>query len=104
MKVSELLSSPEKWTKDWYFKDGNGNRISSWKDRRITCYCLMGAGFACYPDLSGETYHDTLVEVIRKLFPDRMKNCTQGNKVAYFNDHPDTTFEDVQRVLKEADV
>ena len=42
-----------------------------------------------------------LVAAILALYPDRY---SQMDTVAYFNDHPDTTLEDVLRVLKLADV
>ena len=40
-------------------------------------------------------------QAIRTLYPERV----EGSRIMVaFNDHPDTTFEDVQRVLKFADV
>lgn len=36
-------------------------------------------------------------DIILRLFPERVRTCV----IPSFNDHPDTTFEDVQKVLRE---
>jgi hypothetical protein len=79
--------------------------------------CMSGAAFKL--PISYEAFTETaedLLPVIRELFPGRSEctpGCDAGNfgssrtatlwhKVVHFNDHPDTTEEDVFLVLKHA--
>lgn len=43
---------------------------------------------------------DLLMEVIREQFPERLKRFSEN--IPTFNDHPDTTFEDVRLVIEKA--
>lgn len=45
-----------------------------------------------------------ILEVIREHYRDRCRNLATGRGVSLFNDHPDTTFADVERVLEKAAV
>lgn len=43
--------------------------------------------------------------VILEQFPDRVKLYANGSpSIAFFNDHPDTTFADVELVLEKAQI
>lgn len=94
-KMRDLLRTEEDWCKGHYF---HGCKM-----------CLLGASRKL-SDLSedtpfvfrGDTEHysrtSKLSAAIRKLFPKR------PSAVSSFNDHPNTTFEDVCQVIKEAGV
>lgn len=43
-----------------------------------------------------------LNEVARELFPDRYDGMEVGGDLICFNNHPDTTFEDVEQVFEKA--
>jgi hypothetical protein len=98
MKPSELLSGPEKWTKSYFARDANLVPIP-YSDPGAFCFCLRGA-------LYREGFHEeigNLSRTIRRLFPYLVSvGVSSEGIVTCFNDAPDTTFEDVQKVLKEA--
>lgn len=61
--------------------------------------CLVGAYRTLLYD--GRSYPTQRVkDAIRELFPERSGNCT--STMPFFNDHPDTTREDVSLVIKHA--
>ena len=66
--------------------------------------CLLGAAMmerAVYWFSCGLTANNTLiVSIIESQYPDRI----EFGVVPDFNDHPDTTFEDVEKVLEKAAV
>lgn len=48
---------------------------------------------------------EAVLDVIETQFPDRMKDkASYHHPGPHFNDHPDTTFTDVERVLEKAAV
>lgn len=91
-KLREVLRTKANWCK-------GTTRI---KDGRC---CLVGAcGEATLP-LESEEYSMVLGKLqtaVKQLFPDRTVTCL--STIAGFNDHSDTTFEDVCRVIEEAGV
>lgn len=66
--------------------------------------CVMGA-IPMHGDLlcGALAADEILKDVVLEQYPDRM---TEGSKhpVAKFNDHPDTVWSDVERVLEKASV
>ena len=91
MKVSDVLTDESKWIKGH----------SSSPDGR---FCL---GYAIQQATEGNARNFinvlyTVSQVIYALFPERITGRT--STIVSFNDHPDTTFEDVQRVMKFANV
>lgn len=108
MKPSELLDKPEKWTKGETARRADGKRAFSMDDGAV-CWCIHGAISSCMAWGGGfdQTRH-LLNETIKRLFPERVEaiNRIEGTTGVFFhaafNDHPETTFEDVRRVLIEA--
>lgn len=47
-----------------------------------------------------------LADIIRENYPDRLPTFSYDDNgiIMHFNDHPDTTFEDVERVFEKAEV
>lgn len=88
MKASDLLSSPSKWVKGLALM---GERM-----------CLGAAINLAYISKLGMS--DQVRQVIKLLYPERVLGCECDTIIPIFNDHPDTTFEDIQRVMKVADV
>lgn len=61
--------------------------------------CLLGAGVA-----AGYSTDDcfALHAVAKEQYPERLRLRTDLSPAAAFNDHPDTTFADVERVIEKA--
>lgn len=101
MKLYEFFDSPEKWSKGTYCRDAAGNPLNYsdiFTDKAV-CFCVSGAIAKIY-DLKGSGWseHPVYEELYKKL-----AERGSGNPV-YFNDNPDTTFEEFVAVLKELDV
>lgn len=100
MKLSELLDKPEKWTKGSSARDKNNKQVHP-QEPEAVCWCLEG-GLRCVTNGNRwSPWVETLRSTIIRLFPNRTDPL--GVKIiSTFNDHPDTTFEDIQKVIKEA--
>lgn len=96
MKPSELLDKPEKWTKGAFARRKTGTR-TEWTDERAVCWCMEGALLVCGHLGADEWRKVKDFILVKPAFSAR----TEGS-INEFNDHPDTTFEDVRRVLIEA--
>lgn len=98
MKIKELYSSPDKWTKDWFARDKNGDKVPL-SDREATCFCLAGAIERCYPA--------TALEVSYRI-ETYLKNKGELNHnvrtYVQWNDVPSRTFEDVKTLVEALDV
>lgn len=98
-KVADILIDESKWTKG---KSARGNdgypRLSL--DEDAVCWCLLGAMRKAKGAPCG-VRADRLIHEINAMggWP-----ITRYNGVAHFNDHEDTTFAMVQRVIKELDL
>lgn len=94
MLPSEILSDPSKWTRNTYARSSNGDPC----DVRVgTCFCMYGAAKACGMDVV--PFSDKLAALIRARYPQRMDD--EYDAIVSFNDHPDTTYEEVIAILKE---
>lgn len=87
MKILDILTDETKWIKGRLL-NGHGG------------YCLRGALSRASRGQHGlyEQKEEALLSAIKTLYPDGPGSIT------LFNDHPDTTFSDIQRVVKFADV
>lgn len=83
MKILDVLTDEKKWLKNKWNNLAGG-------------YCLMGA--LAQTDQHYGVAHEALREAIVTLYPGRGDSCVS------FNNHPDTTFDDIKRVCKFADV
>ena len=100
MKISDILSSDDKWTRNAFARDRYGEACDAQADGAV-CWCLEGAmDKAEYPE---ECYQD-IRNAMYALFPSRMAqyNDREVEVVSSFNDDPLTTFGDIRRVLKQA--
>jgi hypothetical protein len=112
VKISEFLPE-EKWIKLAAAKDAFGNSCGVFSP--LACkFCLTGAATKISRDnLEYRAWMVRLSKHIEMLYGERVAVSLKQAKlivgmkqyekvVQYFNDHPDTTFEDVQRVLQSA--
>ena len=62
--------------------------------------CILGASISC---MTGKGFMSILRPIIEGQYPDRITDSLFG-PISAFNDHPDTSFSDVERVLEKAAV
>jgi hypothetical protein len=96
MKIKELLSTPDKWTKGLAARNKKGEPVFT-SDKDAYSFCLLGACAKCYPDLLN------CVEVEKKI-RDILRNENGFLSIVDFNDSSSTTFEDIRRILEIANV
>lgn len=104
--LSDVLTGPEKWVKGMAFGkiiSTSGLLMVSDADYWDKC-CLLGA---CYITSNLHASLEACKVAINELGfgPRSMQTYSlqAKNSVALFNDHPDTTWEDVSAVSKRAD-
>lgn len=95
MKIHETITR-ETWTKRAMARDIIGVPIS-FNEPEAVSWCLLGWLARFRVTLEERRVVD---EAIQALFPERFGQ----DGVPTFNDHTDTTFEDVLQVLKAVDV
>ena len=95
--VLDLLKDPTKWTKGTAFKDASGK---SCEQKYATCCCVYGATTICYQQ-NGTVLRQLskVTMAIEKLFPSRNEYSSM-----LFNDHPETTHEEMIAALTEAQI
>ena len=92
MKISELLTSKDKWTQGPEAEDRYGRPVYHDSPRAV-CWCLMGALMKCYPDVvQRDAARMRLYEAIR--FPNIM----------WWNECPERTFVEVKAAVEAAGV
>ncbi len=94
MKITDVLSSPERWTKGENARSADGKPAPIFGET-AACFCLAGAGRKA----SRGDWHEVrqiLMRAADELYPGHAF-------ISSFNDNPDTTFEMVYRVAQRAD-
>ncbi len=99
MKLYETINAAN-WCKHALAKTRAGCIVGSTRPSAVT-WCLMGMQYRL-----GRRVESRLAEAIVSLYPKRVNVYPRKARyiVISFNDHPDTTVEDVIRVCKLADV
>lgn len=109
MRVSQLLSKENRWTKNALARDGNGKAIDCLDlihfhnghtldlGKNAVAYSILGAIAHCYSPDDHEQVLDKIHSAMRKVLNDDMY-------IAKFNDAETTTFEDVKKVIEIAGV
>jgi hypothetical protein len=119
MKIKKLFRAKSRWTKGTWSRDKKGVSAgipgADSSESKACCWCLMGALYKCYPPgPKRDEVEKRLLYFITKLFPrrarlrlvewQRKKMVPVKTTLAGFNDSPVTTFEEVKRVVRLADV
>lgn len=94
--VKELLSDPERWTKNWYAHDAQGGSINA-QNREAACWCMLGAIIRVYG-------HGEMATTARHRLRDVIKKHYGEFDVARINDRESTTHADVMNILEMADI
>lgn len=88
MKPSDLLRTPQRWTKRTYARDSKGNRIAAFAPEAEQ-WCVRGAIFKCCPDFL------TALRMLRDVLP-------ENTNVTAWNDDPNRTHDEMRAALLEA--
>jgi hypothetical protein len=100
MKILNLLRTKKNWVKHKLAVDSR-NRNVAYDDPKAVAWCLLGAGRRCYGGSRDES--DTKLEnAIATLFPQFVYGFDKKGDIIAFNNHKDTTFADLRRVVKLA--
>lgn len=101
MRIAELLSDRSRWTQEHYAIDAQGRDVNC-MDKDSAAWCMIGATWYCYKLSEREAIIEKMAEKIAQLFPGRMPQnemACSHEIVQTFNDHLNTTFGDVRRVI-----
>lgn len=98
LKLLRLFSGHlERWTRNAFVRDQDDNECEI-RSPKAAKFCVVGGTILVYPATgSSDDHFRTLKRARDKLFP-----RFRGASLAHWNDHPDTTFDDVIRVVKAA--
>lgn len=102
----ELLSDPARWTKGQFARD-KGGFVTRLTSNDAVCWCVRGAILKTYDD-HGLFFLDLFylsTRLIERALPaDLVSKSKEDGKdpIVDFNDDPNTTHEDVLKVLDKA--
>lgn len=100
--LSDILTGPDKWTKGRSAADIYDNVVLS-SSRSACKFCIGGAINRLGSGYDDECFvRSEIRKSIRKLFPCRGGQMHDVIEIEAFNDHPDTTFEDVMKVIEDS--
>lgn len=94
MTLQELFSDPKRWTQ-WEFASGDGEGMC-WldpNDPKAVKWCLIGGVHKCYKD--GRKRNGIFKRILKKT---GVRHATD------WNDKPERTIEDVQKLVKELNI
>jgi len=91
MKISELLSGPEKWTQGAWARNQKGETVSAF-DSSACCWCISGAIAKCYPA-------DQFTRICDQILRHLDYHLEEGS-IFRWNDHLDRKFEEVKLVVE----
>jgi hypothetical protein len=96
MKIKELYSGPEKWTKGVLARNAEGKQVDI-KHPTAECFCIIGALKKCYAsNIDDMQFQFAVAKIITELGP--------IDSLASWNDAPERTFEEVKALVERADV
>lgn len=103
MKLSEILTDESKWTKGCVARNRLGDSVLA-SSPKACRFCLAGVISRLAGDKGyGEVIRGILSEEISRAYPGRVGTLAWFI-LEQFNDHPDTTFADVMKVIQDAGV
>ncbi len=102
--VSALYRAPSRWVKfKWAgvrVKEHDLVVPAQIRGKNANCWCLSGGIALVYPIKERSAIRRKVESAIKELFPFR----TSDGSIIAFNDHADTTIEDVREVVRAAKV
>lgn len=101
--LKELFDCPARWIKKALFGHRGGMGFVNLDcSQEANCFCLIDGIRRVYG--YDEGHLEKLRIAVRKFFPDRMMQTPFYDLVVSFNNHPDTTFADLRKVIEEANI
>lgn len=101
--LKELFDCPARWIKKALSgRRGGMGFVELHSSQEKNCFCLVGGVGHVYG--FGEGHRTKLTAAVRKLFPRQYVENSFSDLIVDFNNHPDTTFADLRKVIEEADV
>jgi len=97
MKVRQLFSSKEKWSKGGFAIDKSGKTVPVTSHEAFS-WCLEGAIHKCYPGIKGMDKRVHIMAKVRDLI-DR-KSYGKHRDIALWNDAPRRTFKQVKAIVE----
>lgn len=97
--IRALFCAQFRWTKGCSARKSDGS-FAIPEAEEASCWCLVGACSKCC-DYERENTRLLIRAACQSLFRDRCDSELVSDEAA-FNDHPETTFQDVLKVLSEA--
>ena len=105
--VKETLNDASKWIKGSYARTAQNGESVGCSDPSATCFCMVGALRNCRVKNKREdavNEYSAIEEAIKiHSQPLSKYHGVNFHDIPSFNDHPATTFEDVQEVLNIAE-
>ena len=92
MKLKELFTDESRWTQGVAARDREGNIVSP-NDPLAVKFCPDGGIRRCYPY---EEWSHVRIQLQHRLH--------YGQSITEWNDAPERTFEDIQRLVNELDI
>jgi hypothetical protein len=94
MLLSDWYDEPSRWTQNALARDKRGRRLLTIS--KAESLSLVGGLMLCYPDWDDmKRVHTLLASAIEEKYPERPAT------LVYFNNHPATTFNEVQELVRE---
>lgn len=93
-RPSEVISTPQKWIKGAFARTSVGGPTCTFSDG-AACWCVGGAALRCSA-LHNFPSNLFLARILDKIRPG-------FSNVGDWNDHPETSHEEVLRVVKEVE-
>jgi hypothetical protein len=104
--MQKLFANPKHWIKGWFAKDANGGSVKA-DSVYATCWCLIGGIRHCYPEKQRADIENKIVAAIESEFPQSAKYLYRKYgqlDIADWNDASIRTIDQIQRVVKAANV
>lgn len=98
MKVQDLLSSEEKWSKGSLAVDEFGNGVA-YNSKEAASFCLEGAILKCY---RGKMKRTEIIHTMANLID--VRTYGKYKAIAYWNDAPERTFKQIRKLIEGMDI
>jgi hypothetical protein len=98
-KAYKQIEQPERWTKEWYAKNADGNRVA--ENAPGACqWCLVGSLNVQFPNCMVDDGRRKAFDLINQQIADRYQPSVRVTHL--WNDDPTTTHDQVLEVLTAA--
>lgn len=100
-EIDSILESPSKWIKGTFAKTEDYRAIAP-SHNRACMFCIMGAHQRATRNYEHNRIAAGIVVGVLRMAVEREFGALRAHSLSYFNDHEDTSFNDVKRVITRA--